>query len=96
LSGVLDRGTALLVTSLEAAGGEGANRWYTLSARGGSGKDVRQLFERQAALVSRVLRTRFGPVTLARNIARGQFRELTREQLQALITAAADSRSSSP
>jgi len=56
---------------------------------------VRQLFERQAALVSRVLRTRFGPLTLARNIARGQFRELTREQTQAL-TAMADSRSSSP
>jgi 23S rRNA pseudouridine2605 synthase len=80
LSGVLDRGTALLVESCEKAGGEGANRWYSVTARGGSGKDVRQLFERQAALVSRVLRTRFGPLTLARNIARGQFRELTREQ----------------
>jgi 23S rRNA pseudouridine2605 synthase len=95
LSGVLDRGTALAVESCESAGGEGANRWYSVTARGGSGKDVRQLFERQAALVSRVLRTRFGPLTLARNIARGQFRELTREQTQAL-TAMADSRSSSP
>ena len=95
LSGVLDRGTALVVESCEKAGGEGANRWYSVTARGGSGKDVRQLFERQAALVSRVLRTRFGPLTLARNIARGQFRELTREQTQAL-TAMADSRSSSP
>lgn len=96
LRGVLDRGTALLVTNLAAAGGEGANRWYTFAARGGSGKDVRQLFERQAVLVSRVLRTRFGPVTLARNIGRGRFRELTREELQALSAAAADSRSSSP
>jgi 23S rRNA pseudouridine2605 synthase len=96
LSGVLDRGTALAVTSLAAAGGEGANRWYTFCARGGSGKDVRQLFERQAVLVSRVLRTRFGPLALARNIARGQFRELTREELQALSVAAADSRNSSP
>ena len=95
LSGVLDRGTALVVESCESAGGEGANRWYSLSARGGSGKDVRQLFERQAALVSRVLRTRFGPLTLARNIARGQFRELTREQTDALAAAIADSRSSS-
>jgi 23S rRNA pseudouridine2605 synthase len=96
LSGVLDRGTVLSVESCEPAGGEGANRWYSLSARGGSGKDVRQLFERQAALVSRVLRTRLGPLTLARTIARGQFRELTREQMDALLAAMAGSRNSSP
>ena len=95
LSGILDRGAALEITSCESAGGEGANRWYSVSARGGSGKDVRQLFERQAALVSRVLRTRFGPLTLERSVARGQFRELTREQTDGLLAAMADSRSSS-
>jgi len=95
LGGRLDRGTALAVESCKAAGGEGANRWYSLSARGGSGKDVRQLFERQAALVSRVLRTRFGPLSLERSLARGQFRELTPEQRQALLAALTDSRSSS-
>ena len=95
LGGVLDRGAALAVESCATAGGAGANRWYTLIARGGSGKDVRQLFERQGALVSRVLRIRFGSLGLPRNIARGQFRELTREQTDALIDAGADSRSSS-
>jgi 23S rRNA pseudouridine2605 synthase len=96
LTGMLDRGTSLLVEGCEAAGGEGANRWYSVAARGGSGKDVRQLFERQAALVSRVLRTRFGPLSLDRSLARGQFRELTREQREALQAAMTDSRSSSP
>jgi 23S rRNA pseudouridine2605 synthase len=95
LSGVLDRGAVLSVESCEPAGGAGANRWYTLIARGGSGKDVRQLFERQGALVSRVLRIRFGPLLLPRHIARGQFRELTREETDALIDAGADSQSSS-
>jgi 23S rRNA pseudouridine2605 synthase len=95
LTGMLDRGTALAVQSCEAAGGEGANRWYSLIARGGSGKDVRQLFERQAALVSRVLRTRFGPLSLERSLARGQFRELTRAQREALMAAVTDSQSSS-
>jgi 23S rRNA pseudouridine2605 synthase len=94
MSGVLDRGAALSIESCEAAGGEGANRWYTLIARGGSGKDVRQLFERQGALVSRVLRIRFGPLALPRLVARGQFRELTREETQMLIDAGADSQSS--
>ena len=60
LGGVLDSGEKLAVLGCESAGGEGANRWYAISARGASGKDVRQLFERQGAIVSRVLRTRLG------------------------------------
>jgi 23S rRNA pseudouridine2605 synthase len=94
LGGVLDRGEKLTVQSCETSGGAGANRWYALIARGGSGKDVRQLFERQGALVSRVLRIRFGSLALPRHIARGQFRELTREQTDALIDAGAGSQSS--
>jgi 23S rRNA pseudouridine2605 synthase len=83
--GTLDSGEQLAVERCEPAGGEGANRWYTLVARGASGKQVRQVFERCGALVSRVLRTRLGPVTLERALARGQFRELTSEELAALL-----------
>jgi 23S rRNA pseudouridine2605 synthase len=85
LGGVLDSGAQLEVHSLAGAGGEGLNRWYTLSARGASGKQVRQLFERQGALVSRVMRTHFGPVTLERSLGRGRFRELTQAELGALL-----------
>ena len=89
LHGVLDSGEKLSVLGCEAAGGEGANRWYAITVRGASGKDVRQLFERQAAIVSRVLRTRLGPLALERSQGRGHFRELTREEIQALLSAAA-------
>jgi 23S rRNA pseudouridine2605 synthase len=85
LGGMLDSGAQLAVERCEAAGGEGANRWYTLSARGASGKEVRQLFERQGALVSRVLRTRLGTLALPRTLVRGQARELDREELAALV-----------
>ena len=85
LAGTLDSGAQLPVERCAAAGGEGANRWYTLVARGASGKEVRQLFERQGALVSRVMRTHFGPVTLERALGRGQFRELTTPELAALL-----------
>ncbi|MDE2049780.1 MAG: 23S rRNA pseudouridylate synthase B, partial [Gammaproteobacteria bacterium] len=83
--GVLDSGERLAVLSCEPAGGEGANRWYAITARGASGKDVRQLFERQGAIVSRVLRTRLGSIALERALARGHFRELTREEVAALL-----------
>lgn len=86
--GELDSGAHLAVESCTPAGGEGANRWYTFKARGASGKDVRQLIERQGALVSRVMRTHLGPLTLERSLGRGRFRELTQEELGALVPAA--------
>jgi 23S rRNA pseudouridine2605 synthase len=89
LGGTLDSGDRLAVERCESAGGEAANRWYTFAARGASGKVVRQLFERQGALVSRVLRTHLGPLVLERTLGRGHFRELTDEELRALTAATA-------
>jgi 23S rRNA pseudouridine2605 synthase len=88
LQGELDSGATLQVERCETAGGDGSNRWYTLVTRGASGKDVRQLFERQGALVSRVLRTQLGSLVLDRYLSRGRFRELKPEELDALIRAA--------
>ena len=90
LSGQLDSGAQLAVERCEAGGGEGANRWYTVTVRGASGKEVRQLFERQGALVSRVLRTRLGPIALGRALGRGQARELESGELRGLLSPEAD------
>lgn len=87
--GELDSGVHLAVERCTAAGGEGANRWYTLAVHGASGKQVRQLFERQGARVSRVLRTQLGPVALERSLGRGRFREITQAELRALLAAEA-------
>ena len=87
LQGRLDNGTTVVVQSCDAAGGEGSNRWYTLVATGASGKDIRQLFERQGAMVSRVLRTRLGTVTLDRSLARGRSRLLDDEAATLLLAA---------
>ena len=90
LEGTLDRGDALVIESCEPGGGEAANRWYSLQARGASGKEVRQLFERQGALVSRVLRTKLGPLVLERTLGRGRFRALTLEEVAALTANPAE------
>jgi 23S rRNA pseudouridine2605 synthase len=87
LGGMLDSGEQIEVQTCEPSGGEAANRWYTFVARGASGKEVRQLFERQGAVVSRVQRTHLGPVTMERTLGRGQFRELTSEELSALTAS---------
>ena len=51
-------------------------------------KIIRQLMERNGALVSRVLRTRLGTLALTRDLLRGQFREVTAPELQQLRIAA--------
>jgi 23S rRNA pseudouridine2605 synthase len=87
LHGTLDNGTTVVVHSCVATGGEGSNRWYDLVAVGASGKDIRQLFERQGAMVSRVLRTRLGTVMLDRSLARGRSRLLEEEEATLLMAA---------
>jgi len=87
LEGALDTGEKLQIERCEPAGGEGSNRWYSLVSRGASGKDVRQLFERQGALVSRILRTNLGGLALDRHLSRGRFRELTPAEVDSLLAA---------
>ena len=90
-SGKLDRPARMQIESLSTSEAqlEGANRWYAVVARGASGKDIRQLFERQGALVSRVMRVAIGATRLDKSLARGQFRQLEAEEIEALLTAPA-------
>lgn len=87
--GELDDGRKIDVTSVEGseAEPEGLNRWYRLIAIGASGKDVRQLFERQGAMVSRIQRTGLGPLALTRDLGRGHFRTLSAEEASILEAA---------
>jgi 23S rRNA pseudouridine2605 synthase len=90
-SGRLDRPARVVVESLSSSEAdlEGSNRWYALTARGASGKDIRQLFERQGALVSRVLRVAVGAVALDKSLSRGQFRQLGEEEIAGLVAVGA-------
>jgi 23S rRNA pseudouridine2605 synthase len=90
LGGELDRGARLPIGELQDGGGEGANRWYRITATGVSGSDLRQLLERQGVAVSRVLRLRLGPLVLERSLPRGHSRALEAAERQALLEPAAD------
>lgn len=89
-SGKLDRPTRMQIDSVSTSEAdlEGSNRWYAVIARGASGKDIRQLFERQGVLVSRILRVSMGPVKLDKTLSRGQFRQLEDEDVAALLQPA--------
>lgn len=88
-AGSLDDGSTVTVLAIESPSepAEGLNRWYFLRTRGATGREVRQLFERQGLLVSRIQRTQLGPLALTKDLSRGRFRALSEGEAEALIAA---------
>jgi 23S rRNA pseudouridine2605 synthase len=75
-------------TRIEAAdprNAGGANRWYRVALKEGRNREVRRMFEAVGARVSRLLRVRYGPVELPRDLKPGEWRELARESLEKLF-----------
>lgn len=74
------------VLSIRDGGGEGANHWYHITLPEGRNREVRRMFEAVGLMVSRLLRTRYGPLTLPPQLKRGQQQELDAAQVKALLT----------
>lgn len=78
LSGVeLDDGRAAFdLLEPTGTGRSGANRWYRTRLREGRNREVRRMFEAVGLRVSRLVRTRFGPFTLPKDLPPGRWCEL--------------------
>ncbi len=74
--------------SLEEAGGEGANRWWRAVIAEGRNREVRRLFEAVGLTVSRLIRVRYGSIALPAGLRRGDFAEIDRDDVKALMTRA--------
>ena len=76
LSGVeLDDGLAQF-SRITDGGGEGVNKWYRVVIGEGRNREVRRMFEAVGLTVSRLIRTRYGIMTLPPNLKRGRWEEL--------------------
>jgi 23S rRNA pseudouridine2605 synthase len=62
-----------------------ANRWYRVLLREGRKREVRRLFEAVGAQVSRLIRVRYGPVALPRDLPPGSWRELAPAAVEKLF-----------
>lgn len=74
--------------SIVDGGGEGANHWYHVTLREGRNREVRRLWESQGVTVSRLLRVRYGPIRLHRDLPRGKSRDLSADEMRELYAAA--------
>lgn len=61
---------------IKDAGGTGQNHWYHVVIREGRNREVRRLWEHVGLRVSRLMRIRFGPINLPRNLKPGAYIEL--------------------
>ena len=73
---------------VERTGGEGTNQWFRVVLGEGRNRIVRRLWEAVGLRVSRLIRVRFGPLSLPRQLRPGRYEELRPNLRRALYSAA--------
>lgn len=63
-------------SEIRDGGGEGANKWVSVTISEGRNREVRRMFEAVGLTVSRLIRVRFGGFALPPRLKRGQWLEL--------------------
>ncbi|AMN46858.1 23S rRNA pseudouridine2605 synthase [Steroidobacter denitrificans] len=82
-------GEMLEFETIEAAGGEGTNRWFRIeSPHAHRRAAVRALFESRGLAVSRVIQLRFAGLELPRDLPRGRHRAVSEQEVAALYAHA--------
>ena len=79
----LDDGPAKF-DEIERIGGTDSHDWFRVVVKEGRNREVRRLWESQGCQVSRLKRTRYGKVTLPRELLRGHSVELPAAQVEAM------------
>ena len=68
-------------------GGDGVNKWYRVTIGEGRNREVRRMFEAIGLTVSRLIRTRYGVMTLPQGLKRGRWEELDENTVRDMMVA---------
>lgn len=79
----LEDGTARF-SDIVDSGGQGVNHWYHVVLQEGRNREVRRMWEAVGLTVSRLMRVRYGPIFLGKQVRAGKSRELTQEEITEL------------
>lgn len=63
---------------------KGTNHWLQVVLQEGRNREVKRMFETQGLQVTRLIRIRFGPISLDESLAKGQHRLLTKKEIKQL------------
>lgn len=69
---------------IQDGGGEGANHWYHVVIQEGRNREVRRLWESQGVQVSRLMRVRYGPIIIPKQLKMGRWMMALPGDVQAL------------
>lgn len=71
--------------SITDGGGQGSNHWYNVVIKEGRNREVRRLWQSQDLRVSRLIRVRYGNLTLPRTLKLGRKVELSLDEIKNLF-----------
>jgi 23S rRNA pseudouridine2605 synthase len=78
-------GDPMSILQAEAQFGEGFNHWLNVTVRATRSAQVRHWWAARGIIVSRLMRVRFGPVHLSRELPRGHSRAMLASERNALV-----------
>jgi 23S rRNA pseudouridine2605 synthase len=80
-----NEGDPMSILKADAQFGEGFNHWLNVTVRATRSAQVRHWWAARGIIVSRLMRVRFGPVHLSRELPRGHSRAMLASERNALI-----------
>ena len=78
-------GDPMSILQADAQFGEGFNHWLNVTVRATRSAQVRHWWAARGIIVSRLMRVRFGPVHLSRELPRGHSRAMLASERNALV-----------
>ena len=84
LDGIFIDGVKYQLSDIVEGEKNSSNQWYSVCLMSGKNKEVRKIFKAFNMEISRLKRTRFGPIFLPSNLRKGKCVELSNKEIDAL------------